>query len=213
MSFDIKNYLDTYFKHIKIESPLFYNAPVGIRFELGVPYRGVDDPKYFLTVQLRAKTIFEALFDEQDEVIVLVKRFTYVEPYSAYNVGDSLFSSKYIKGDLDARIQLYEESPVYDEDDGSLVGYSQTFYIQCLRSEVAYSSIIRAIGNQDFAIRPFITDSVFFINPVRHTIFFMYDDRGLDVIANNKNELQPLYTIFNNWILDYDRERIIGIFE
>jgi len=208
MSFDIKTYLATYFENIQIKCPLFYNAPVGIRFELGVPYRGVDDPKYFMTVHLRAKLIVEALFDEKDEVIILVQTFKYVEPFLDFQVGDSVFSASYIKGNLEGRVQLYDESPQYDEDDGTLIGYSQTFYIQCLWPEVNNSNLIRAIGNQDFAIQPFTRDDIFLLNPKLHTIWHMYDDRGLDVIANNKSELKSLYTTFNDWILDYDRERI-----
>lgn len=213
MKVNLKTYLETYFADLKIESPLFYNAPIGIRFELGVPYRGVDDPKYFMTVHLRAKTIFESLFDEEDGLIVLVKTFKYVEPYSAFKAGDSVFSGKYIRGNCTDRIKLYDELPVYDEVDGTLIGYSQTFYIDSVRSEIIYPNIIKAIGNQDFSIQPYITDGIFFITPRKNVIFNMYDDRGADVIANNKEVLIPIYKMFNNWILDYDRDRIERIFE
>jgi hypothetical protein len=40
----------------------------------------------------------------------------------------------------------------------------------------------------------------------------MYDDRGLDVIANSKDALHGLYHDFNTWILDYDRPRIDATF-
>ena len=40
----------------------------------------------------------------------------------------------------------------------------------------------------------------------------MYDDRGLDVIARQPEVLVPLYRTFNQWILDYDRERIDQVF-
>lgn len=43
-------------------------------------------------------------------------------------------------------------------------------------------------------------------------IFYMYDDRGLDVIAKDKEQLKTVYKDFNTWILDYDRERIDKIF-
>lgn len=41
----------------------------------------------------------------------------------------------------------------------------------------------------------------------------MYDDRGLDVVAKNKENLQKLYVMFNNWILDYDRKQIDETFK
>ncbi|MBU3146330.1 DUF3885 domain-containing protein [Clostridium sp. CF012] len=34
------------------------------------------------------------------------------------------------------------------------------------------------------------------------------DDRGLDIVAHDKNTLMPLYQELNAWILDYDREQI-----
>jgi hypothetical protein len=40
----------------------------------------------------------------------------------------------------------------------------------------------------------------------------MYDDRGLDVIASDKDALRGLYHDFNAWILDHDRARIREIF-
>ena len=39
----------------------------------------------------------------------------------------------------------------------------------------------------------------------------MYDDRGLDVIATNKEILKPLYIEFNDWILEVNREKIDDI--
>lgn len=107
---------------------------------------------------------------------------------------------------------LYEDLPEYDEDDGELIGYAQSYYIPCKQSDIRYTKILKAIGNTDFSIKPYITDGIFFIHPQKHIIFFMYDDRGLDVIASDKEQLYPIYKMFNHWILDYDRERIDTIF-
>lgn len=41
------DYFSEHFCNVRLESPLFYNSPVGLRFELGVPYRGVRDHSYF----------------------------------------------------------------------------------------------------------------------------------------------------------------------
>jgi hypothetical protein len=39
-------------------------------------------------------------------------------------------------------------------------------------------------------------------------IVHMYDDRGLDIIAATRESLRPIYRPFNDWVLDFDRERI-----
>jgi len=41
----------------------------------------------------------------------------------------------------------------------------------------------------------------------------MYDDRGLDIIASDKDTLSPIYTKHNDWLLDYDRARMEEIFK
>jgi hypothetical protein len=41
----------------------------------------------------------------------------------------------------------------------------------------------------------------------------MYDDRGLDLIAADRSDLQPIYEEHKNWILDYDRQQIAAVFE
>ncbi|WP_084064712.1 DUF3885 domain-containing protein [Paenibacillus stellifer] len=46
----------------------------------------------------------------------------------------------------------------------------------------------------------------------RNTIFHFYDSRGLDIVSNSKEALKELYLKRNEWILNYDRERIDSIF-
>ncbi|WCR25026.1 DUF3885 domain-containing protein [Paenibacillus thiaminolyticus] len=43
-------------------------------------------------------------------------------------------------------------------------------------------------------------------------IYHLYDDRGCDVICADVDPLRPLYEEFNDWILDYDREKIEALF-
>lgn len=41
----------------------------------------------------------------------------------------------------------------------------------------------------------------------------MYDDRGLDLIAADKESLRSIYEKYNDWILDNDIEQIQKLFE
>jgi hypothetical protein len=49
---------------------------------------------------------------------------------------------------------------------------------------------------------------VFFINVTKNVIFFIYDDRGCEVIATNKETIYPLYEKYGDWIDEYSREEI-----
>ncbi|WP_420916570.1 DUF3885 domain-containing protein [Paenibacillus thiaminolyticus] len=53
---------------------------------------------------------------------------------------------------------------------------------------------------------------IYFINKTKKMIYHLYDDRGCDVICADVDPLRPLYEEFNDWILDYDREKIEALF-
>lgn len=207
----LTNYLNEHFSNVPLESPLFYNAPVGLRFELGVPYRGVENPSYFTNVLLRSSMIFREVFDTDEQMIVVIKSFRCIEPYTCFNQGEEVFP-KYIKDKgLINQVSNIELERHY-EDNGDLSGITYQHILLCNMKSIDYIGILKAQAHQDFAIEPYISDAVFFINPHNHIIFYMYDDRGMDLIAESKEDLLPIYKKYNSWILAYDKERIDNIF-
>ncbi len=58
-----------------------------------------------------------------------------------------------------------------------------------------------------------LVSNVYFLNSRKDVLFHLYDDRGADVMAAEKDILRPLYESCKDWILDYDREKIDLIFE
>ncbi|PFL24883.1 DUF3885 domain-containing protein [Bacillus cereus] len=42
---------------------------------------------------------------------------------------------------------------------------------------------------------------------------FIYDDRGCEVIAKNKDKVRDLYEKYKEWIPDYERESIDSLFK
>lgn len=207
----LTNYLSEHFCKVPLESPLFYNAPVGLRFELVVPYRGVENPSYFTNVILRSSMIFREVFDTDEQMIAIVKSFRCIEPYTCINQGEEVFP-KYIKDKaLIKQVNSIELEKHY-EDNGDLSGITYQHILLCNIESIDYIGILKAKAHQDFAIEPYVLDAVFFINPHKHIIFYMYDDRGLDLIAESKEALLPIYQKYNNWILAYDKERIDNTF-
>lgn len=85
---------------------------------------------------------------------------------------------------------------------------------------IDYKNILKAIGNTDFTQRQprldkngvFTSKEVFFLNIDRKLIFHMYDDRGLDIIASDVEQLRPIYNKYNSWLLNSNREKIDGLF-
>jgi Domain of unknown function (DUF3885) len=52
----------------------------------------------------------------------------------------------------------------------------------------------------------------FFLNISKKIIYHLYDDRGCDVIAADREHIRLLYEVRNEWILDYDRDKIDSTF-
>lgn len=208
MSIDFQDYMQSNLHGISLEPPLFYNSDVGIRFELGVPYRGVEDPSYFETVTKRSGALFESVFSESDELYIVRMTYEPKHPYEIINPGVNVFA-KYVDTENAKQVICFEEKPDYDEDTNQLSGYSKSYSLLCYLKQVDYKGILKAIGYADFpSMGNYISDGIYFIHPKKNIVFHMYDDRGLDIVAVRTEELMKLYNEFNDWILDYDREKI-----
>ncbi|GFZ29986.1 hypothetical protein CSC2_05120 [Clostridium zeae] len=207
----LSDFLRQHFYNIPLESPLFYNSSVGLRFELGMPNRGVEHASYFTNILLRSIMIFREIFDTDEQMLITIKRFRCIEPYKCSNQGEEVFP-KYMKDkELIKQVSSIELKKHYEEN-GDLSGITYQHILLCNIKSIDYIGILKAKAHQDFAIEPYISDEVFFINLHKHIIFYMYDDRGMDLISESKGALLPIYEKYNSWILAYDKERIDNIF-
>lgn len=203
-----QDYLQSNLQGISLEPPLFYNSDIGIRFELGVPYRGIEDPLYFETVQKRSETLFESVFLESSELYIVRKTYEPEAPYEVLNPGVNVFA-EYIDSAIINKVDCFEDKPDYDEDTNELTGYSKSYSVLCNLNNIDYKGILKAISYSDFPSKGnYISDRIYFIHPKKNIVFHMYDDRGLDLAAVRSENLMVLFNEFNDWILDYDREKI-----
>ncbi|MEX2461672.1 MAG: DUF3885 domain-containing protein [Paenibacillaceae bacterium] len=204
----IKQFLQSTLQNIILEPPLFYNNDIGLRFELGVPYRELEDPSYFETVHHRSKELFDSVFSNTDEIFLVMKTYQPLPPLEVINPGVKVFSN-YVDPEVAKEVTCYEKEPVIDEDTNEVSGHLRSFGLLCSLSDVNYKGILRAIGYIDFPSNgDYISDRIYFIHPTKHIVFHMYDDRGLDIVALDKEELQPLFNQYRQWVLDYDRATI-----
>jgi len=207
----LMKYLSEHFCNVPLKSPLFYNAPIGLRFELGVQYCEGDNPFYFTNVLLRSSMIFREVFDSNEQMIIIVNSFSYNEPFTCFNQGVEVFPT-YLKDKRLMKEVITIELERNYEDNGDLSFISYQHILICKMESIDYIGILKAIAHYDFAIEPCISDSVFFINPYKHIIYHMYDDRGMDLISESKEAILPIYQKYNSWILAYDKKQIDNIF-
>lgn len=74
------------------------------------------------------------------------------------------------------------------------------------------ASIFQSIANREQAGSPAISGRVYVIYPSNCVILHMYDDRGLEVIATERDTLRPLFETFDEWVLDNQRHWVVSGF-
>jgi len=202
---DLLGYLAKSFPGLTLEPALFYEWPIGIRFELNDEVQPEPD---FNDIVTRATAIFSETFKPEDCVIAVSLKhpIAAMHPKRARDPkGLFEFANEY---HLDFGPTL-EHTSFPTEDGESTLEWSPVSDVWSSK----IGTIFGAIANLDFGRMPRITDCVYFVNQSRDIILNMYDDRGLDVIAANRASLSHLYHTHTSWILGYDLPQVIHTFE
>lgn len=195
-----------------LEHPIFYNSPIGIRFEIGykspVYLDGLfsDDkivnPQYISTALQRAKTIFTALPHTPN----LLRIDTYpTEEELRY--GDGLNMDTF-----ENLLPVPNEQIVKQVYDGNEAYTVLQLYWDLGKIDFSQDVLLREIIKADLGGISALASSVYFVNTEDVYLYHIYDDRGADLVSENKEMLRPFYCNFNKWILDYDRKQIDKLF-
>ncbi|OME77153.1 hypothetical protein BK120_26855 [Paenibacillus sp. FSL A5-0031] len=195
MTTSLDRYLNDKFLGLKLESPLFYNADVGIRFEIGDPDPLVSDEKYREQVLYRTTQLFKETHSESDEIFIVLF-LSFRRKSKPYKIK---FFKKGVKSNEILKKLNCNSITISDEEEDGWVRFR--YVLSCKTSDIKPAMFL------------FAYHRIFFVNTTRNTIFYLYDDRGLDIASNTTAPLQELYINYNHWILDYDRESIDSIFK
>lgn len=208
-----KQFLTDNFKGLRIRASLFFNWDKGLRFDL--QEGEVDTDEYFEEVLKRSTTLFQEAFDPDDNAFLVVMDYK----YKRTKLRSGNFCFRQIR-DLSGReIAFLKVYRLYDPNDS--LDVRNVAIIKSEIERIDYKNILNAIGNTDFPQRQprldkngvFTSKEIFFLNIDRKLIFHMYDDRGLDIIANDVEQLRPIYNKYNSWLLDSNREKMDSLFE
>lgn len=192
------------FSNINLNKPLFYNNQFGLRFSLQENELNVED--YFENCYNRSIELFENLFSKDDEVLIVLNEYKWRNRrIRKYN-----FLFKQIKD-----LKLHElEYKKFKKNNYTNI-WNQVI-LKTNIDKIKYKNIFKAIINIDFPSRVPRMDNcknisnkgIFFLNIENEIVFHMYDDRGIDIIANNIETLRPMYVKFKDWILSNDLPKI-----
>lgn len=193
----------------QLDHPLFYHAPVAIRFEIGggVPVyldREAEyltpNPAYVQSALDRAAAIYLSLPAPPD-----VLRF---DGYPDEEPVESLLATLQKKTGLPAP-QEQRVAVEMGEDGGSR---SQVqFYWDLSKTPFHPEQLLREIILGDIGGWPGFVSSVYLAGPGPF-LYHLYDDRGLDLLATSRESLLPLYRQHHDRILEYDRKRVDQLF-
>ncbi len=210
----LKEYMLETFPNLELRPPLFYNGDIGIRFKLGVNYDCTniyENCPYLEGVYNRAITLFQSLHSKTDDMYIVVDVNDYADG-ETFKHKLNIFS-KYVKEKSDLfKLQKNTIPYVFPEDDEDGVYKTHRYTLKCKVSDLKYIPMIKAICNQDMGIKPRIFHMVYFININKNTIFHIYDDRCFDVLATSPNTIRNMYHTYNDWVLEYDRNKIDKVF-
>ncbi|WP_108810422.1 DUF3885 domain-containing protein [Sphingorhabdus sp. Alg231-15] len=184
---------------------LFYEFPWGLRFNLSnvSTSTGTRHLERFLDSLDRAKSITHAFLADSEKVTVLFSRLGPEKPVPAMNravnqLDDIGFDS--------ARLN-YLGAIKQGEDDYEDWRY-QHWYSCHLSNELP--EIDKLLWNcvaQDMGVQPYAEwGSIYLADLQKQMIVHVYDDRGMDVIAMDKETIKPFYSDLNSWLLEYDRK-------
>ena len=191
----------------ELEVPIFYNAPIGIRFEIGDAEkiylkRGKINPAYIEQAANRASKIYQHLptFDLLRIDIYPDERSFQQRPLNLNdftNIGLPLPKEKMC------------EKIIMDDDEYK----RDSLYWELSSQEIDIDKLLAEIIKADIGGFNELASAVYFINTKEKILYHLYDDRGLDVVANTAKSLRTLYDEYNSWILVYDRDEIDKVFK
>ena len=194
----------------ELTHPIFYNSPIGIRFNIGdngndvyidkSDEEFVVNPNYIAACLERSLNIYRSLKSEPDLLAI--------EGYLCENETIEGFISSVVSAtDLPQPNEI--KSELTHDDGDEFIHVFLLWNLNDFNPNKILEEIIKGdLGSGNF----FLTSSVYFLCKKDNVLFHLYDSRGADLVADKKEKIQHIYHKLNDIILDYDRERIDNIF-
>ena len=213
---DVAKYLNKNFPTVELRPSLFDQWDISIHFSLGKGIYQFKDHyilnlKRFKTVYMQTLALFNELFSPEDDLVLVTNIYCRKnrKNISSFQVYQPNLKDKKLLKHLQVKTYPYP----FEADNRNLLEMQQ-FSLRCQVKDLLIERLLKATVHEDFPLKPrFKVDDIhypdiFFVNMTRNIIFFVYDDRGCEVIAKTIDRLRPLYDKYYDWIEDVDRERI-----
>ncbi|GGA78632.1 DUF3885 domain-containing protein [Ornithinibacillus halotolerans] len=224
---DLKDYLNDNFPKLILKPSLYDQWSVGLHFDLAKGlYQLKSDSdelnlEYFNMVYKQTLTLFHELFAENDKILLVTnlykKKIFQRQSNKKMKVYRHFIKNKTVRYQLKQQLLPF----MFEDEEEAEESLTSQFSLLCRKQDINYTLLLKAICNQDFpSLKPRLHNpyglykpDVFFINVTKHIIFYVYDDRGCEVIASEQARIQPIYENYNDWINEFNREEINRLFQ
>lgn len=199
-----------------LKHPVFYSCPVGLRFEISDPMEDSDEPSYFESAYRRAAEIYIGLPAAPD--ILRIDIGLDPEESREGQLAGKRDDLRVICGAAGLPVPEEERETSFSADAGwgeAGIQRRAECYWDLKKISPDLRSLLMQILLTDFPSaggHPQFESAVFLFDTAGKLLFHLYDDRGLDLVAEDRDTLYPFYDGYGAWIMDCDRERIEGIF-
>lgn len=219
---ELKEYLSATFPGLILMPGLYDQWDTSIDFDLAKGLyqfksdSGELNSLYFSRVYEQAISLFNDLFSTEDVILLVTNVYRYKvqkgQSRRKMKIYRHFVRNKEIRYQLKQAILPY----TFDDEEDADGKYTAQFSLECSKQDIRYPLLLKAISNQDFPpLKPRLHNpyglyapQLFFINATKNIIFYMYDDRGCEVIAKDIETIRPIYEKYSNWVNYYCREEI-----
>ncbi|MED4648397.1 DUF3885 domain-containing protein [Bacillus inaquosorum] len=208
----IKEYMEERFPSLELIPSIYNQWGIGIHFCLGENIYQIKENeelnyKRFQIVYEQISTIFNELFEQNDDIFLVTNMYKHktkekcIRKLKVYQ--PFLKCKNYLN-----QIQVKTFSYPFEIDKAEEYAMQQ-FSLLCKPRDLRVTELLKAASNEDFPLKPrfggYSIDypDVFFVNITKGIIFFIYDDRGCEVIALDFKRIRPLYEKYHNWVEEY----------
>lgn len=185
------------------DRPLFYSYVGGLRFEMS---EGGNFINQFLTAHRKGMEICDEIFSPDQHVTICVKLYGGKTLLSCLSIIRSLRDFEvYSK----FNVKEYWREELDEEYDDRLDENSMWHYVVLeIPPELILNALWCAFSSDFGYIQPASPAALYLFEFQKKIAVFPYDDRGMDVVGDNKIFLKALYESFEKYLLDYDREEM-----
>ncbi|MEO9635844.1 MAG: DUF3885 domain-containing protein [Parasphingorhabdus sp.] len=185
---------------------IFYNFPWGLRFDLSdvETSSGTKHIERFLDSLKRAKIITHGCLEHSQNLTVLFSHHGPKAPVPATTRAISQLEAIGFDGS-----RLGYLGAVRQDDEFEDQSYRHWYSCRLASEPAEIDKLLWNCIAEDMGVEPYAEwADIHFVDFDKRMIVHVYDDRGMDVIAMDKGTIKPFYSKFNDWLLDYDREKM-----